>query len=123
NRKQRPAFYPTMPHSKILRKAGFVGGLQKLVRSPQIVPVILREVHISAAAHIIVHDNQEQWSSIRGGESVRIIPEPVDQTGGLRNLMRNLSIRALKLNQERQCLSRSRKIPRAIQRERRPKRI
>src|SRR5207302_10924946 len=90
-----------MTESKILGKSlGIVGRAQELIRLPHALPFGLREADISAAADVIVQRNDVKRRGIRRSVAVRVVREPGNEPGALRDLVRTLVISILILPQE-----------------------
>ena len=96
HRKQRAAFDPAMTNTKILRKAlRVISRSQKLVCAPDVVPLLARERYVAALHCIIIHRDDQQRRRIGGNVRERIILEPGDQAGALRNFVRDFTVRTL----------------------------
>src|SRR5262249_40557397 len=81
---KRTAFHPTMSESSVLGQAlSVIRRFQKLICTPDIVPMLIRECHITARSHIVIHGQDEQRSCIRGRISVREILKPRYECGRL----------------------------------------
>src|SRR5205823_9020835 len=90
-----------MTESKILRKSSdIVGRLQELISLPHALPFRLREVNITAVDDVIVQPDDVQRRGVRRSVTVRVVREPGNETGALRDLVGNLAVRPLILAQE-----------------------
>jgi len=120
-RAQRAAFHPAVAHAKILCESVCVpGGMQELVGLPQVVPLLPGEAEIAAFSHIIPHRDNEQGSGISGCPGVGELPEPIHESGGLGNLMRNFAVGTLVAGNEVQRLAGVGKIAFRVESERTP---
>src|SRR5437899_4948622 len=124
NRKQRPALYPAVPHSQILRKSSLVvSRAQKLISFPKAVPLFFRKSRIAALYHVIIHRNDVKRRRIGGSIWIGIILKPVHETRALRNFMCAIAVIPLAFADQLASSSRRGKVTLRTQCQRAPKRI
>ena len=110
-----------MAEAEILRQAArIIGGTKKVVSVFQIGPLSSRKFDVAAAAHVVIHGNDEQRRSVGGCESVGIVFKPGNQACGLRDFVRNFAVFALKFTKKIEGCAGGGKVSGGVERELRP---
>src|ERR1700678_1893273 len=121
---ERSTFDPTVADTDVLSEPlCIIGGLEKPIGSPQVVPFLPSELKVAATRHVIVHSNNEQRGGVGGGKGKWLAVEPVQKTGALRNFVSDFTIGPLVLAEEVHGIAGCGEITSRIQSQRSPLRI
>src|SRR5262249_1106895 len=100
-----------------------VGRFQKLISTPDVVPMQIQEWHIPASGHIVIHSQDEEWSRISGSKRVWEILKPRHERRRLRNFVLHFPVFALVFENELQGSTSRGKITDGIEGKICPKRV